>query len=202
VQHGLGDRGPVNPNTRQPVAGPEALSDEELAANRADLRRAILSHPLDSEYHRERSPDWSRITVPLLSAANWAGQGLHPRGNFEGFVRAASSEKWLEVHGLEHWTEFYTDYGRALQKRFFDHYLKGADNGWERQPRVLLQVRHVDRFVPRAEDAWPIPRTRWTRLYLDAESKALVPDLPTRDGAAGYEALGSGVTFPTPPLTE
>src|SRR5438309_6919483 len=34
VQHGLGDRGPVDPNTGQAVAGPETLSTAELAANR------------------------------------------------------------------------------------------------------------------------------------------------------------------------
>ncbi len=44
-------------------------------------------------------PDWSKVEVPLLSTANWGGQGLHPRGNFEGFVRAAGKDKWLEVHG-------------------------------------------------------------------------------------------------------
>ncbi len=202
VQHGLGDRGPVSPNTGQPVAGPETLSDRELAARRTDLRRAILSHPLDGEYYGERSPNWSRVTVPLLSAANWGGQGLHPRGNFEGFVRAASREKWLEVHGLEHWTEFYTDYGAGLQKRFFDHYLKGAANGWERQPRVLLQIRHADRFVARGEDAWPIPRTRWTRCYLDAASRTLAPRPTARAGAAEYDALGDGVTFVGPPVGE
>jgi len=202
VQHGVGDRGPANPNTGQPAAGPETLPEAELAANRADLRRAIVSHPLDGEYHRERSPVWSRITVPLLSAANWGGQGLHPRGNFEGFMRAASPEKWLEVHGLEHWTEFYTDYGLGLQKRFFDHYLKGADNGWERQPRVLLQIRHVDRFVPRAEEAWPIPRTRWTRFYLDAAAGTLAPQPAARAGAVEFDALGDGVTLSTPPLAE
>ena len=42
-------------------------------------------------------PDWSKVKVPLFSAANWGGQGLHPRGNFEGFVRSASKQKWLEV---------------------------------------------------------------------------------------------------------
>jgi uncharacterized protein len=201
VQHGLGERGPVNPATGQPAAGPETLSAEQLAAARADLRRAILSHPLDGEYYRERSPDWSRIAVPLLSAANWGGQGLHPRGNFEGFVRAASREKWLEVHGLEHWTEFYTGYGTALQKRFFDHYLKGADNGWERQPRVSLQVRHVDRFVLRGEDAWPIPRTRWTRCYLDAANGTLGAH-PAAAAAIAFDALGDGVAFAGPPLGE
>ncbi len=74
---------------------------------------------------------WEKVTVPFLSAANWGGQGLHPRGNFEGFVRAASKHKWLEAHGIEHWTHFYTDYGVKLQKRFFDYFLKGEDNGWD-----------------------------------------------------------------------
>ncbi len=201
VQHGLGRRGPMNPHTGQPVAGPETLSDDELAHARADLRRAMLAHPLDGEYYRQRSPDWSRITVPLLSAGNWGGHGLHLRGNVEGFMRAASTEKWLEVHGREHWTEFYTDYGVGLQKRFFDRYLKGARNGWERQPRVLLQIRHVDGFVPRTEEAWPIPRTRWTRFYLDAVSRTLVA-APAAAAAVEYEAAGPGVTFSTPPLTE
>jgi len=62
----------------------------------------ILSHPLDDAYHKARSPVWHRVKVPFLSAANWGGQGLHPRGNFEGFLRAASKDKWLEVHGIEH----------------------------------------------------------------------------------------------------
>ena len=75
---------------------------------------------LDTDpYWQSRMPDWNKVKTPLLSAANWGGQGLHPRGNFEGFVRAASEQKWLEVHGIEHWTHFYTNYGLALQKKFF-----------------------------------------------------------------------------------
>ncbi len=129
--------------------------------------------------------------MPLLSAANWGGQGLHPRGNFEGFVRAASKQKWLEAHGLEHWTHFYTDYGRELQLRFFDHFLKGENNGWDKQPRVQLQVRHLDRFVERAENEWPLARTQWTKLYLDpadahadadARRPATASDQLRRDG--------------------
>ena len=102
-----------------------------------------------------------------------AASRLHPRGNFEGFVRAAAKHKWLEAHGIEHWTHFYTDYGRKLQLRFFDHFLHGKNNGWDRQPRVLLQVRHIDRFVERAENEWPLKRTKWTKLYLDPADGAL-----------------------------
>ena len=46
----------------------------------------------------------------MLSAANWAHH-LHTRGNFEAYVNSASKQKWLEVHGLEHWSLFYSDYG-------------------------------------------------------------------------------------------
>jgi predicted acyl esterase len=200
VQYGLGERGPRSRVTGELVCGEETLSDRELEHNRSDFGDEILAHPLDDDYHRARSPVWERITVPFLSAANWGGQGLHPRGNFEGFVRAASKDKWLEAHGIEHWTHFYTDYGVGLQKRFFGYYLKGEKNGWDTQPRVQLQVRHVERFVERHESEWPLARTRWTRFYLDPADHALDPEPPKAAASVGYDALGDGATFISAPL--
>jgi uncharacterized protein len=186
VQNGLGSRGPVNPNTGEEACGPETLSDDELAARRADFAADVAAHPLDDDYHRARSGDWARIDVPLLSAGNWGGHGLHLRGNVEGYVRSASRQKWLELHGLEHWTHFYTDYGVRLQKRFFGHFLKGEETGWEKQPPVLLQVRRVDgTFTERGEREWPIARTEWRRWEL---------------GTGSYDALGDGLTFTGEPL--
>jgi hypothetical protein len=204
VQHGRGRRGYRSRMTGDWVSGPETLTEEELGARRRDFYEDCRANPLaTAEYWRSRMPDWSRVTVPLLSCANWGGQGLHPRGNFEGFVRAASTAKWLEVHGLEHWTHFYTDYGVGLQKRFFGHFLKGEDTGWLRQPRVLLQVRHPgERFVERHESEWPLARTRWTRLYLDPAGLGLVRAPAARAGTVSYQGLGDGVTFLTPPLAE
>src|SRR5262249_34498334 len=149
------------------VAGPETLSPEELAELHADSVGDLLAHPFDDSYYRARSPELEKITVPVLSAANWA-HALHTRGNFEGYTRVSSEQKWLEVHGLEHFAEFYTDYGVALQKRFFGQFLKGEDTGWSSQPPVQLNVRHVDgRFELRDEREWPLARTEWTKLYLD-----------------------------------
>ena len=200
VQHGLGGRGPRSRATGELVCGDETLSDAELAKNRCDFGDNIFAHPLDGPYHRDRSPVWEKITTPLLSAANWGGQGLHPRGNFEGYVRAAARDKWLEAHGIEHWTHFYTDYGRLLQKRFFDYYLKGERNGWDRQPRVQLQVRHVDRFVERHENEWPIARTQWTKFYLDPAAHGLEREPGKSAGRITYEGFGDGVTFLSAPL--
>jgi uncharacterized protein len=199
VQFGLGERGPVSRVTGKLVCGDETLPDRKLAANRADFGDDVLSHPLDDDYHRARSPVWDKIKVPLLTAANWGGQGLHPRGNFEAFVRAASKDKWLEAHGLEHWTHFYTDYGVKVQKRFFGHFLKGERTGWEEQPKVQLQVRHVDKFVERHENEWPIARTKWTKLHLNPAG-TLNREPCTTAEAVTFDALGEGLTFVSRPL--
>ena len=201
VQHGLGTRGPRSRATGDLVCGPETLTEAELAANRCNFGADLLAHPLDDDYSKGRSPDWSKVSVPLLSAANWGGQGLHPRGNFEGFMRAVSKEKWLEVHGIEHWTHFYTDYGREIQKRFFDYFLKGEKNGWDREPRVRLQVRHLDRFEERVEKEWPLAHTQWTKFYFDFASGALVAQPPAGAASRSFDAMGDGITLMTPPLT-
>ena len=201
VQHGLGERGPRSRMNGELVCGPETLSDEELARYRCEFGEDIFGHPLDDAYHRARSADWDKIKVPLLSCGNWGGNGLHIHGNIEGFVRAASQQKWLEMHGDRHWTLFYTDYGVQLQKRFFGHFLKGEDTGWSRQPPLQLQIRHPgEKFVERHENEWPLARTRWTKLYLDVENKYLAPARAAAPAQADFAALDDGLLFLTPPL--
>jgi predicted acyl esterase len=199
VQYGVGERGARSRATGELVCGDETLPDRELQKNRCDFGDEILAHPLDDAYHKARSPQWDKIDVPMLSAANWGGQGLHPRGNFEGFLRAASKDKWLEVHGIEHWTHFYTDYGRKLQLKFFDFHLKEKKNGWDKQPRVQLQVRHPgEKFVERHENEWPIARTNWTRFFLDQDF--LLSEKSGREGTVSFDAMGDGVTFLSAPF--
>ncbi len=200
-QHGVGEKGFRSRINGEWISGPDTLTEEELAANRTDYGADILAHPLIDDYWRARMPDYAKIKVPLLSAGNWGGVGLHPRGNFEGWMEAASEQKWLEVHGLDHFTHFYSDYGLELQFRFFGHFLKGEDTGWESQPRVQLQVRHPNEtFVDRAENEWPLARTDWTRMYLDPAGRTLTASEPTAAGAASYDALGDGLTFLAPPV--
>ena len=203
VQHGVGERGAKSRVTGELVCGPETLSEDQLVKNRENMWGEFLARPLDDDYYQERSGDLAKVTVPLFSAANWGGQGLHPRGNFEGFMRAASKDKWLEAHGGSHWAPFYTDDGVGLQKRFFDYFLKGEANGWDKQPKVLLQVRHPgEKFVERAENEWPLARTRWTNFYLDPKNKSLSLTPVKTDETITYDAMGDGVTFSTPPLEQ
>jgi uncharacterized protein len=200
VQHGRGESGPVSALNGELVCGPETLPEDELAANRSDFYAQVRAHPLADEWHAQRSPEWARVRVPLLSAGAWGGQALHLRGNTEGFVNAASENKWLELHGGEHWASFSTKAGIALQQRFFDCFLKGERNGWEEeQPRVLLNVPQVDgTFVQRAEAEWPLARTRWTPLQLDAAGLTLGGD--PAQGSVSLDALGEGVEFVAAPF--
>jgi predicted acyl esterase len=195
VQNGLGTRGPVNPNTGELIAGPQTDTPEAMALRIADLAAEQRAHTLDDGYYRERSARLEDIEVPLLSRGNWGGIGLHLRGNTEAYMRAGSRQKWLEMHGFEHWTEYYTPQGRALMKRFFDHFLKGEDNGWDREPPVQLNVRHTDRFVQRAENEWPLARTQWTRSYLAAGDAPALQAEPAAPAQCSFKGMSQGVTF-------
>ena len=173
------------------------LSPELLKQNRVAPVETFAKHPFDDAYYRERTPDGSRITVPLLDVANWTDWST------EGYLASTSKQKWLRIQTGDHLTPFYSDDAIALQKRFFDHFLKGVDNGWEKQPRVAVQVRRPDGTTWRNETTWPLPGTRWERYYLDSANGSMGP---ARQAAAPaeklYPGLGDGVTFTSAPFTE
>ena len=203
VQHGVGERGRKNPVTGEYAAGPETLSEAELAKNHADCAGEPKRRKFDDDFYASRTAKFEDIEAPVLSAGNWGGMGLHTRGNFEGFLRAGSPQKWLEVHGDTHFTHFYSNYGDALQRRFFGHFLKGEETGWLEQPKVSLNIRHPgEKFVLRAENEWPLARTQWTKYFLQPEGLGFGPEAPAGETTLAYETTGDGLTFRTPPLTK
>jgi predicted acyl esterase len=134
-------------------------------------------------------PDLSSVRVPVLSAGNWGGVGLHLRGNTEGFLGVGSEHRFLEVHSGNHVVPFYSLEGRLLQKRFLDHWLKGIDTGITREPPVKLAIRYGgDRYVWRYESEWPIARTDWTEYHLDASEGTLSTDRPGRRSEVRFSA--------------
>ncbi|KAJ6443622.1 peptidase S15 [Purpureocillium lavendulum] len=189
-----------------PSAG---LSPEQLARNRRDLVATILQHPTDDEFYRERSVDWAKVTVPFLSAANLAGHGLHPRGNFEAFMGAASKHKWLECHPGRHEEWFYLEEGIDIQKRFLDCFLKGESGSWMDEPPVRLRLRRPfdeKRFDVRKESSWPLPSTKWTDLFLlaaegDGGHGVLQWEPTAAASSCAFDALGKPLRFLSPPLT-
>jgi predicted acyl esterase len=188
-------------DTGERTTGP-ALGEAVLVANRASHPDDLLQHPLDDCWYGQRSPKLDRIEVPLLSAGNWGGAGLHLRGNIEGFMRSSSPGKWLELHVGTHYESFYLPAYVTRQKRFFAHFLKGEDNGWADEPKVRLEIRGLDRVSERSEHEWPLARTQWQKYHLDAARHALSLEAPTTAAHTAYRALGEGVGFLTEPFDE
>jgi predicted acyl esterase len=135
--------------------------------------------------------------VPLLDVANWTDWST------AGYLAAASTQKWLRIQTGDHLTPFYSDEAIALQKRFFDHFLKGVNNGWEKEPRVAVQVRRPDGTTWRQASAWPLPGARPERWYLDAATGSMSPaSVAAAPAEKSYPGLADGLTFTSPPFAE
>ena len=145
------------------------------------------NHPFLDDYWKERHGDLSQIKVPLYVCASWSTQGLHNRGTIEGFRQAASEHKWLEIHGRKEWESYFHRECLERQLRFCDYFLKGEDNDWLETPRVRYELR--TRFYDgrtRFGSAWPLPDTRYQKMYLDAAERTMRPIAPTTASAASY----------------
>jgi uncharacterized protein len=160
-----------------------------------------MRHSLDTGWFDQRRADWSRIEVPMLTAGNWSGMGLHLRGNTEGFVRAASKHKKLRIHAGTHYHPFYSEDGRRDQLRFFDYWLKGEKNGVMDEAPVKLLIRKGGHDnVWRNEREWPLKRTRWAHFYLqparvsvknrEAAEGLLATTAPKGKSAVTYSSTG------------
>ncbi len=103
------------------------------------------------------------------------------------------------MHTDTHFASMYLPQAVAVQMRFFDHFLKGEDNGWDKQP-LILTIRDPRGPVRRNENEWPLARTEWTRYYLGAGDRALSIDVPAASGKAEYDAGSEGVTFRSAPF--
>ena len=172
MQHGVGDRSPRNAVTGVPVAGPATLDRGDLPDEPRRRGRRYAGPPDLDDYYRDRRPTWRGSPCPAVGHELGATTCIPGAVSRAGDVLAG--RKWLEVHGQQHWVEFYTDYGLRLQKRFFGHFLKGEDTGWHDQPPVYLNLRRVDgTFEGRAEREWPLARTAWTTFHLDIDGSDL-----------------------------
>lgn len=58
----------------------------------------------------------------------------------------------------------------GMHIRWFDHWLKGCDNGVEREKPVRIFVMGAD--IWREEEDWPLPDTQYQRYYLHSQGHA------------------------------
>jgi predicted acyl esterase len=158
-----------------------------------DIVQETLEHPLFDDFWASKVADFSRIVTPAFIVASWTDQGMHLRGTLEGFKNIASQHKWLEIHGRKKWSYYYEPQSVARLRAFFDKFLMGLDSAVGTWPAVLLEVR--ERYyvgAQRAEHEWPLARTQYTRLHLDARNGRMQRQPVAAFGSCRYDSLGSG----------
>ncbi|MFG3133233.1 CocE/NonD family hydrolase [Streptomyces tendae] len=154
---------------------------------REDILAEAERYPLVNDLWENKIPRFDRITVPAYVVASYSNT-LHTAGTFRAWRRMASEDKWLRIHNSQEWPDYYDEANTEDLRRFFDHVLKGEDNGWERTPRVrysLLDLEGCDRVnVP--ADQFPPADVTSTKYYLDGRSRTLATAAPTDGATAGY----------------
>ena len=169
----------------------QKLPPEKFPDKAAQLWAAGMD-PVANQSMLKFNPRLEHIAVPALICASWSDKGLHTRGTFEVYRRIASRDKWLYTHGGMKWDRFYSADGLAYQTKFFDYYLKGEQNGWQTTPRVRLEIRETrDEYSVRFENEFPLARTQYRKLYLDAVDSSLKPTAG-KEGKVVYDSTQGG----------
>ncbi|TMC42137.1 MAG: CocE/NonD family hydrolase [Chloroflexi bacterium] len=168
------------------------LNDHPLLHDLAPFWGDWLAHPTADAYWRPISPcaGYEQISAPALNISGWYDiflwgtfqnyQGMRKLG---GTQHARRNQRliigpWSHSNFTGSFPE--REFGAAgsldaldltgLQLRWFDRWLREADNGAEQEPPVTLFVMGIDRW--RAEADWPLPDTQYRPYYLHSAGQA------------------------------
>lgn len=158
-----------------------------------DVAAMARKYPYMNDYWRSKIIDVDSIDVPAYVTASWTND-LHTRGTLDAYSRLDPSKSWLRVHNTQEWSDLY-EYEEDLLK-FFDHILKGKDNGWDQTPRVRLSILDPggQDQVNRPAPSYPVPVSE-VALYLDAASHSLTRAAPEQESSAEYDSGTGAVIF-------
>ncbi len=114
-------------------------------------------------------PALEKATAPVWIVGPQTGVTIHQLGSSETFIHStgAAAKKFDFVDAWFPHSYQQSTIDEHLQ--FFDHWLKGRDNGVMNSPPVRIQVRTGNgAHQVLHEQEWPIARTSYRRWYLDA----------------------------------
>lgn len=160
---------------------------------------AGLLHPTLDTFWRERGFRGNVNDIPTLLIDGVFD--VEPRGDYQAFqqFRDDGVETQLLVVGAHDGAPRGTDNGVAQIAKWFDHYVRGVDNGVQAEPAVQMLIADGDRedmlagdFVELDGADWPLPGTTWTPLALSKQKSGGAVSL--NDGSLRVGAPDSGTT--------
>lgn len=167
----------------------------------------VLAHTTEDQFWLDRTQRAGPNHFPVLADTSF--YDVESRGPFESYkmLRDLGVPVHLKTLGAHDGFPANTDGPQPAYRRWFDHYLLGADNGVERESKVELLIGHggygalaAGDFTRIEASDWPVPGTRWQTFYLDPargggahsiNDGQLTPQAPTQQARQGYPALSS-----------
>jgi len=167
---------------------PLITMDEAMGRPNRLWKEEVEHAKLDSWWEDLRYQNkYDRVSVPVLNISGWyddeqVGTPLNYIGvTTKGSPAIRSSQKLLVgawPHAINSSTKLGTvEFGptavidiNAYWLRWFDHWLKGSDTGFMKEPPVHIFV--MGENVWRDENEWPIARTKWTKYFLHSSGQA------------------------------
>ena len=159
------------------------LHNTAVNPERSPLFFDLLANPLDGPFYWERSAyrHYDQIEIPFYTGSGWWAYGhMHLRGAFQHYEGIDAPRKLFIESRVEADAPMDEAYNAEVV-RWYDHWLKGVDNGIMDEPPIKLHVRGAGW---READEWPLPETEWVTLHLrsggllarDPEKKGADPD--------------------------
>lgn len=96
------------------------------------------AEPVMNEYWADKRANFSKIHVPAYVLASYS-TGLHTEGSLRCFEEL-KGPKWLTIHDTQEWHDLYRPERIQELADFFDRYLKGVENDWEKTPSVRVSL--------------------------------------------------------------
>ena len=153
-------------------------------------------YPLMNGYWEDKIPDFSKVRIPVYQTAGFSH--FHLMGSVKAFRKCKSRRKWMRMHRDFEWPDTYMPENLEDLKRFYDRYLKDIHNGWEMTPKVRVDIMDAydcDFQVRRAEEAFPLKRTEYKKLYLDASTMSLGEANSPAAASVSYDANTEEAVF-------
>ena len=151
---------------------------------------AAKKYPLvNNDYWQEKIAHTENITCPAYVVASYSNI-LHTPGTFRAWRKLQQKDKWLRIHDNQEWPDYYDDRSTEDRLHFFDHFLKGIDNGWENTPTVRYALHDFEgnnRLEIPAEE-FPPKGTEYEKLYLNGGSRFLCENPTPADIPTEYAA--------------
>ena len=180
-----------------------------------------LRHPPDDAWWNwsELRDKYSRTSAAVLNLSGWYDDNYGPEGattNYAGLLKDRAREKdarthlligpW--VHGVDSTGNTRSgerDFGPVaaidydeVVLRFMDHYLKGADNGVDREKRVRYFVMGRNQW--RESDQWP-PAATGTPMFLASGARGVRSGQLQPMAPEGKESFSQFISDPADPVT-